>query len=321
MAISVSVVIPNYNGEVYIEECLKSLTKQSCKDFETVVIDNASIDKSMDIIRKYQQELSMNLIINDKNLGFSGAVNQGIQAAKGKYIFLLNNDTICEDKVIEELITTAQRQKKLFSVSSKMIRYKEPEKIDDAGDLYTIVGWAIKRGDGKTVNSFTDERNIFSACGGASLYVTEVLREIGGFDTQFFAYLEDMDLGYRAKVQGYKNVYCPKALVYHIGSATSGSRHNAFKVALAARNNIYVIYKNMPLLQILINLPFIIAGALVKIIYFLPKGLSKEYLKGLFQAFTGLRKIKKTKFKLKNLINYVRIELELIGNTVKMFFV
>lgn len=202
-----------------------------------------------------------------------------------------------------------------------MIRYKEPDKIDDAGDLYTLVGWAVKRGDGKSVESFTEEKNIFSACGGASLYVTEVLRELGGFDTQFFAYLEDMDLGYRAKVQGYKNIYCPKALVHHIGSATSGSRHNAFKVALASRNNILVIYKNMPLLQIVINLPFIIAGAIVKILYFLPKGLAKEYIKGFSQAFTKVRKVKKTKFRFKNLMNYISIELELIANTFKMFFV
>ena len=132
-----------------------------------------------------------------------------------------------------------------------MIRYSERDKIDDAGDEYTILGWAYKRGDGATVNKYNKSERVFSSCAGAAIYRRKLFEEIGYFDEAFFAYMEDVDISYRANIHGYKNIYCRDALVYHIGSATSGSKYNNFKVRLAARNNIYVILKNMPFFQLL----------------------------------------------------------------------
>ena len=110
---------------------------------------------------------------------------------------------------------------------------------------------------------------MFSCCAGAAIYRMDILKKIGGLDEQHFAYLEDVDLGYRARIDGFENWYTPEAKVYHVGSATTGTRYNEKKVFLAARNTIFVIYKNMPLLQLIINFPFIFAGMIVKTLFFL----------------------------------------------------
>ena len=132
--------------------------------------------------------------------------------------------------------------------------------MDDAGDEYTILGWTRKVGDGKSPDLYTAEREIFSACAGAALYRKNILDEIGYFDENFFAYMEDVDISYRARIKGYKCVYCPEAVVYHFGSGTSGSRYNEFKIRLAARNNVYVPYKNMPLPQLVLYGFLLLAG-------------------------------------------------------------
>lgn len=122
----------------------------------------------------------------------------------------------------------------------------------------------------------------------AAIYRRKLFEKIGLFDEAHFAYLEDIDLGYRANIYGYKNVFAPKAEVLHAGSAVSGSRHNAFKVSLSSRNSIYLIYKNMPVLQVLLNLPFLLVGFLIKTLFFVKKGLGREYIKGLKKGLNFL---------------------------------
>lgn len=308
----VSVVIPNYNGEKYLEDCIEALRAQDYEDFETIIIDNASQDSDYKWLIEYKGITFKRL---DKNYGFSKAVNEGIKMAKGDYVLLLNNDTVVEPSFISEQVKTIESNKKIFGVSSKMIAYQDHSIMDDAGDEYTVLGWAYKTGDGKPVELFTQTNKVFSACAGAALYRKSVFDEIGYFDENFFAYMEDVDISYRARVYGYENVYCPEAKVYHIGSATSGSKYNAFKVKLAARNNIYVPYKNMPLLQLIINLPALLLGILVKLIWFSKLGFGKEYVAGLKEGFTTLGKVKKVPFKVKHIKNYIYIEWLLIKNT------
>ena len=135
------------------------------------------------------------------------------------------------------------------------------------------------------------------------------------FDLQHFAYLEDIDLCYRARIHGYGVRYCPDAVVYHVGSGTSGSKYNAFKVRLAARNNVYLNYKNMPALQLLLNLPGILFGVLVKLAFFTKIGFGKEYCSGFAEGLRTLGACRKVKFSAKNLPNYVKIEIRLIADT------
>jgi GT2 family glycosyltransferase len=314
----ISIVIPNYNGSKYIKDCINSIYKQTYKEYEIIVVDNDSKDDSVEIIEKSFKNIK--LIKNINNLGFSAAVNQGIKASTGELVILLNNDTVVFEDWLQNLVKCINKDKRIFSVCSKMIRYNEKDKIDDAGDEYCILGWAYKRGDGQPIQKYSKDEEVFSSCAGAGIYRKKVFDEIGYFDENFFAYMEDVDISYRAKIHGYKNIYCADAKVFHIGSATSGSKYNSFKIKLAARNNVYVVYKNMLLLQLIINFPFLFTGFLIKYLFFIKKGHKKEYEEGIKEAFSNIRKMKKVKFQFNNLKNYILIEFYMIINTVKYIF-
>lgn len=262
----VTVVIPNYNGMAYLENCIKSLLAQKFGDYDIVVVDNGSEDGSADIAALGHPRIRV--IRLSRNFGFSRAANEGIKASKTPYILLLNNDTEVEGEFVWEMLSAIRQDENIFSVSAKMIQLKDRTKIDGAGDLYCALGWGFARGKGKRVSLYEKDSEVFSACAGAAIYRKRILNEIGYFDEFHFAYLEDLDIGYRAKIMGYRNVYHKDAVVYHVGSGFSGSRYNEFKVRLSSRNNVYVIYKNMPVVQIILNLPLLFAGFLVKIIFF-----------------------------------------------------
>lgn len=309
----VTIVIPNYNGKHFMKPCLESLDKQTYRGFEIIVVDNASSDGSMEYMKETYPEIRC--IALDKNYGFSRAVNEGIRASRTPYVILLNNDTTVDPHYVAEMVHAIRRSKKIFSVSSKMIQMYHPELIDSAGDLYTLMGWGVCRGTGRPVSNYTQPDEIFTACAGAAIYRRSAFEKIGYFDESHFAYLEDIDVGYRAKIYGYKNIYCPTALVYHVGSGTSGSKYNSFKVKLSARNSVYLNYKNMPLAQLILNCVPLALGWLVKTIFFMKIGFGKDYREGLKEGFQTLSKQKKVPFSLRHLGNYVKIELELITHT------
>ena len=313
-----TVIIPNFNGKHLLKECLKSLKYQN-SSFEVIVIDNGSTDGGADYISKNYPEF--NLIVNNENFGFAVAVNQGIKASNTEYVFLMNNDVVLEHDCISNLLECIQKDKKVFAAASKMVQYHDKTIIDDAGDEYTILGYTKKVGNGKSIKLYENEREIFSACAGASIYRRDVFNKIGYFDENFFAYMEDVDISYRARIYGYKCIYCPKAVVYHVGSATSGSKYNPFKIRLAARNNIYVPYKNMPWPMLTVNFLFLSLGYLIKYLFFIRKGYGNEYIEGLKEGINSRDKINKIIYSNKRFKNYLAIEWFLIKNTVKNIFI
>ena len=236
-----TIIIPNYNGLSFMEPCFEALDRQTTKDFKILVVDNGSTDGSVEWLKEKQ----IPSIFLPENTGFSGAVNVGLKAADTPYVILLNNDTKVAPHYVEALERAMDRSEKIFSVSSKMIQMYHPDLMDDAGDMYSVLGWAFQRGVGRPEGLYKKSCRVFTACAGAAIYRREVFETIGYFDEMHFAYLEDIDVGYRAKLYGYDNVFCPEAVVYHVGSGTSGSKYNSFKVKLAARNNVYLNYKNM----------------------------------------------------------------------------
>lgn len=310
----VSIVIPNYNGKHFLKDCLEAVFAQDIKDQEVIVVDNGSIDGSLEYLENYP---AVRVIVLDKNYGFCRAVNEGIKAADSEYVILLNNDTEVDKNFAKELLNAIKADQKIFSCSSKMIQFHNRELMDDAGDYYCALGWAFGRGKGGSVKNYEREGNVFAACAGAAIYRKELLEQLGYFDEAHFAYLEDIDIGYRARIHGYRNVYAPKAKVYHVGSGFSGSVHNAFKVKLSSRNNVYLAYKNMPLLQIILNIPFLILGHCIKWLFFLRKGLGKEYIIGLKDGVALCKKEMKVRFLWKNLPNYTMIQLELWLNMLR----
>ncbi len=275
----VSVIIPNYNGKHYLKVCLDSLRRQTYQDFQTILVDNGSQDGSREYIQENYPEVQM--IALKENTGFCGAVNTGIRASKTPYVLLLNNDTETEPEFVENLVKAVKRKPEIFSVQAKMIQMHDKTRMDDGGNFYCALGWAFAEGKGKPEREYREEKKIFSSCAGAAIYSRKILDKIGLFDEVHFAYLEDMDICYRAMLRGYENWFCPGARVYHVGSGTSGSRYNLFKVRYSSRNNVYLAYKNMPILQLIWNVPLLCLGFLIKALFFTAKGYGGEYIKGL----------------------------------------
>lgn len=311
MSVKVTVIIPNYNGLKFMKPCIEALKQQTCRDFQVLVVDNGSDDGSVPWLKEQQ----IPTIFLKENTGFTGAVNVGIKAADTEFVLLLNNDTVAEPGLVGELLKAIGQSGKIFAVSSKMIQMYHKELMDDAGDMYSLLGWAYQRGVGRSSKGYNKPGEVFSACAAAAIYRRKVFEIIGYFDEMHFCYLEDIDVCYRAKIFGYHNRYCPTAVIYHAGSATSGSKYNAFKVKLAARNNIYLNYKNMPLGQILVNSLPLAAGICVKYGFFKKIGFGKEYLEGIKEGFSTMKKCRKVPYTSEHLSNYLSIQWELIIGT------
>ena len=316
----VTIIIPNYNGKHFMEPCLASLNEQTCRDFKILIVDNASTDGSLEYMEQTYPDIEV--LALDSNYGFSRAVNEGIRHADTPYVILLNNDTTVDSRYVEEMLRAIEVSDRIFSVSSKMIQMYHPDLIDSAGDLYTLMGWGVCRGAGRPVSNYTEDDTVFTACAGAAIYRRSVFDKIGFFDESHFAYLEDLDIGYRARIYGYENRYEPKAAVLHYGSASTGSRYNPRKTLLASANSIYVIGKNMPLLQCILNLPFFLLGFGIKFLFFCKKRMGKLYLKGLA---AGLRRSvgttgrqHKVPFRWHHLGNYVKIQWQLYFNVFRI---
>lgn len=311
----VSVIIPNFNGIAFLDTVLNSLEGQSMNDFEVILVDNGSTDGSCSFTAANYPWVHI-LELPD-NFGFCRAVNEGIRASKAPYVLLLNNDTEVTENFVEEMLAAIKRHRKAFSCGARMVQYHDRDRLDDAGNYYCALGWSFARGRGRDIHTFEKEEKVFAACAGAAIYRKKILEQIGLFDEEHFAYLEDVDIGYRARIYGYENWYAPEAVVYHVGSGTSGSRYNQFKTRYSSRNNVYLVYKNMPFLQILLNLPFLAAGFAIKFLFFAVKGMGREYLAGIKNGFSISRKEKKVPFQWKHLKNYARIQIELWVNILR----
>lgn len=315
-----TIVIPNYNGMKYLQPCMEALQTQG-NEAQIILVDNGSSDGSVEYMKTHFPEVKC--ITFTENKGFCLAVNAGIEEAKTPYVLLLNNDTKVRPYFVEKLEKAMDSHKNAFSVASRMLVMEQPDLLDGAGDLYCALGWAFARYKGRKKESADKSCRIFAACGGAALYRREIFNRIGLFDASHFAYLEDLDMGYRALIHGYENWYEPEAEVLHAGSGFSGSRYNEFKTKLSSRNNVYVIYKNMPLLQIVINVPFLTVGFLVKMFFFMKKGLGKTYVSGFLQGVKGgfqrEKKLPKVPFSLSHVGNYCKIQWMLWINMAKRF--
>lgn len=314
MKMRASIIIPNYNGEGWIGESV-----QSCVDlrftgeYEIIIIDNASEDRSIRILNEFAKQYSNIIIVeNDENLGFSSAVNLGISLAKSEYCVLFNNDAFAKPDWLTHLVDTADNSAEIFSVGSKMIQHYNRDLIDDAGDYVPLMGWTCKRGDGLSAHRFANEERVFSVCGGAALYKKSILNIIGGFDESFFAYGEDVDIGWRANNLGYKNIYQPKAICYHIASATTGGRYNDFKAEKSGQNTVLLLIKNQPLWMLLLNAPFMLFGYFVKLFAYMCRGYARPFVKGTLKGIKMVKDIDYTSHKSKNFSNYLWVEYKMI---------
>lgn len=256
MSPRVVVVIVNWNGRHFLDRCLKAVLTQTHEDFEIVLADNGSTDGSVSFVR--ERFPSVRIITNRENRGFATASNQAIRASDSEFVATLNNDTEADPAWLEELVRVAETHKQVGACASRMLFAHRPQVINSAGIALDRAGIAWDWRGGETDDP--EERKpgeVFGACAGAALYRRAMLEEIGLFDKDFFAYLEDVDLAWRAQWAGWRALSVPTARVlhFHSGTAVEGS---PFKNRLLGRNKVWLIAKNYPWPQLLWHLPVIL---------------------------------------------------------------
>lgn len=288
----VSVVIPNWNGKKYLRDCIVSLREQTYNNLEIIVVDNASTDDSVEYLQKSFPEIKV--IKHSKNFGFGAANNTGIRAAQGKYIMMLNNDTRLEPKCIGELKKSIDKDEKFGACASKILLEYENNLVDVAGIVVCLDGLSIGRGRLESGDKFNEEEEVFFASDCACLYRKEMLDDIGLineiYDEDFFAYADETDMGWRAQLAGWKCIYNPEAVVYHLHSASSSS-YSPLKAFLVERNRIWVAVKNFPI-------SFLILGIFYTILRYFYQALGALTGKGAAGRFTK----EANKFKLINIL-------------------
>jgi hypothetical protein len=255
----VAVVIPNSNGAAWLPGCLDALGAQTFGDHEVILVDNGSDDGSAALVRdRYPQVRVLGL---PDRAGFAAAVNTGIGAARGEYVAMLNNDTVARPGWLAALVKTLDESApEIGAVASKMLSLDDPHLIDDAGDTLSWSSGAAKIGFGEQASGYTDPYEVFSVCAGAALYRRSFLDDVGGFDERFFAYLEDVDIGLRGRLLGYRYVFEPRAEVLHKGQGTALRRSDY--VRLITRNRLLLFAKSMPAALLIKHLPRLIYGQL-----------------------------------------------------------
>ena len=241
----VCIVVPNWNGEDFIAKCLSSLVQQTQK-CQIIVVDNGSTDNSVEIINKKFPKVD--LIELDENRGFSGGVNKGIQKAikeNFEYIALFNNDAIASKDWLKNLVNDAKKHKNVGIITGKLLHI-DKKHIDSTGDMYSVYGMPFPRGRNELDKGQYDKaEEVFGATGGASLYKTKMLKQIGLFDEDFFAYFEDVDISFRAQLAGWNVWYEPKAIAYHHIGGTS-AKMGSFARYHSIKNFVLLYNKNMP---------------------------------------------------------------------------
>ena len=271
----VSLVVINYNGLPYLEQCLKGVLAQSYPNVQLIVIDNASTDGSADMIADDFPNIL--LVRNRANFGFCRAFNQGVALSDGDFVLPLNPDVVMTRDFVTHLVVAAGQEERIGAVSGKLLR-DEDGTIDSTGIVLTRSRRPRDRGQGeKDRGQYDKSTAIFAACGAAPLYTRHMLEDIavGGqyMDESFFAFYDDVDLGWRARLLGWRSVYAPQAVAYHPRSGIDRLTHkpgNRLQLQIqihALKNRYLMIVKNDSLVDFLRDLPFIVLGDVLRIAY------------------------------------------------------
>ena len=284
----IDIIIPNWNGRNLLKTCLDSLQNQSFDCFHIIVVDNGSTDGSVSYVEQHYPQVEV--IALPQNRGFSAAVNCGIRASAKKWVMLLNNDVEVEHGCLSYLAKVCGDDPEYDFFALKMIDFQERSVIDGAGDCVLRGGVGYRLGTMEfDAEIYRIKRDVFGACAGAALYRRSLFDTVGLFDEDFFAYLEDVDLNLRAVRAGKKCCYLPDAIIYHIGSASTGSKINSFTVRLSTRNNVFVVLKNFGPLLFVRFLPSFLLYQFFWFLLVVKKGQVPAYISGLLESLKQVR--------------------------------
>ena len=278
---TVSIIVINWNGERFLSRCLEAIREQTYPDIELFVIDNASSDGSVDLIKGDFPDVR--LVENGANLGFCRAFNQGVRMARGEYVMPLNPDVFMTPTFIVEMVKAAESDRRIGSVTGKLLqnpagRFDREEIIDSTGLFLDRRRRTYDRGQGEVDRGQYDSLPyVFGACGAAPLYRRAMLENIaiGGefFDEDFFAYYEDADLAWRAQLLGWRCAYAPGAVAYHVRGSGDTFRKKGHRPKdpagqiHALKNRYLMLVKNDAFSHLLLDLPWILANEVSRYIY------------------------------------------------------
>ncbi len=277
----VTVIIPTWNGKERLLCCLEALSRQTYRHFQTIVVINGCKDGTKETLKEKRE---LQLIINSYNRGFAAAINQGIRASNSPYICTLNDDIFPDPEWLEMLVDAIEREPDVGACSSLMVFAHQPDTVQSAGIAMDRAAIAWDRLRGKPVTVARQPCEVFGASAGAALYRRTMLGQIGLFDERFFAYLEDVDLAWRAQSSGWRCLYVPDAVARHLVSASLGEE-SPTKKRLKARNKIWTVVKNAPLS----DFPLILLYDLMAILYILVKEKDRNPLRGRLEGIRGVR--------------------------------
>lgn len=284
----VTVIIVNWNGEDFLERCLSALMRQTVKPHEIIVVDNASSDGSIAIVERFP---TVRLMLPGRNTGFARGNNLAIDGAslESVWIALLNPDAFAAPRWLEALLLAAESNPGFDVFGSKLVNAVDPTTLDGTGDAYHLSGLVWRTGHGMPVSAFLEnEREVFSPCAAAALYRRKVLCKIGGFDEDYFCYVEDVDLGFRLRLSGCRCMYVPQSVVLHVGSGTTGGQHSDFATYHGHRNLVWTFVKNMPGILFWLLLPLHVMLNLVSLIWFASQGKADVIFRAKRDALLGL---------------------------------
>lgn len=286
---TISVVIVNWNSGELLSQCISHLEKQTVTPSQIFVVDNFSADESA---RKVAYSDKVICCFMSENLGFAKGNNYAIAQCETDYVALLNPDAFPEPDWLEQLLIAAQTYADVAVFGSRQLCQSNPQIVDGIGDIYHMSGlvWRDRYGLRQREEDLI-AREIFSPCAAASMYSRRALIEVGGFDEDYFCYVEDIDLGFRLRLAGYQARYVPGAVVHHVGSATTGGQHSDFSIYHGHRNLVWTFVKNIPGYLFWLLLPLHILLNLFSIIWFSLHGKGRIILRAKRDALSGLSKV------------------------------
>lgn len=283
----VSVVVVVYESGPTLVECLAAVRAQSFSDYELILVDNASSDRTAQAAKA--QDPAIRLIENADNLGFAAAVNQGARATRGRWLALLNPDAYADPDWLAKLMAAAQANPAVRCFTSRQLMADDPTVLDGLGDVMSLAGYPFRGGYTHTDPGPMAPGWVFSACGGAMMIDRELFLSVGGFDERLFCYCEDVDLGYRLRLIGEPTLLVPDAVVRHVGSASTGGRRSDFAVFHGTRNRFWVFVKDTPPVLFWLTLPLHILATVVLFARHAARGEVATPIKGLAAGIAGVR--------------------------------
>ena len=293
-AIFVSVVIVNWNGAEVLPECLESLLALNHKNIEIVVVDNGSTDDSIDVVNRICKNKAK-VIPLKKNIGFAAGMNVGFENARGEFIATLNNDMIAEPSWLDQPLELMLKDKSIGIISCRQMNYFNRNKIDGLYHRITKELVLMPFGNGyefQRDNLYSKTGRVISANGGSAILRTATVKQIGGYDADFFGYMEETDFCLRAFLHDWRCVYAPDSVVYHM-DGFSFKKNKGYQYYLLQRNRIWFLYKNIPISDILRRLPYIIFVELRIAGGFFFKIMKPSlYFKARLDAIRGLKRYK-----------------------------